>query len=300
MINKIIHKYITSKFLDGCSDYNSLEVRRSCRSKRQARDMFEKWNIPYAKWEIFFSPFTAYRFVKKYWFPVCVKPNVWWYSRWSYFPINNWSELCKWIILAKIRWPTTVIEQYLLWKNYRVVVTKDNINIAMQRFPPFIIWDWKRDISTLVKEENQIRKDMKLLPIIHLVEKSPKTIKHLKKQALDFNSIPKKDEKIELFHRVALSTWWTLENVDLETITSKNKELFLKILDLFKSNIFWIDVIMEKWIDIDYDKQKTIFLEVNSRPYLKMHWVPRYWEKPDMTEMYKKLDSLDIKDNNIF
>jgi glutathione synthase/RimK-type ligase-like ATP-grasp enzyme len=33
---------------------------------------------------------------------------------------------------------------------------------------------------------------------------------------------------------------------------------------------------MESGIDIDFDKQKTIFLEVNSRPFLKMHEYPRY------------------------
>lgn len=300
MLNKYLHKKINEKFLDWCSDYNSLEVRRSCRSKKQARDMFDKWNVPYAKWSIFFSPLKAVKFVKEYWFPVCIKPNVWGYSRGSYFPINNWKEFWVAIIWAKKWWPTSVIEEYLLGKNYRVGVTKDSVDVVMQRFPAFVIWDWLKTIWTLVDEENQIRKDMKLLPVIHEIERSAQIIYHLKKQWLTFDSIPKLDENVTLFHRVALSPGWVLENVELDKVTPKNKELFIKILDLFKANVFWIDVIMEKWIDVDYDKQKTIFLEVNSRPYMKMHWYPRYWKKPDLTEMYKKLDGLEIKSRDIF
>lgn len=300
MINKIVHKYITNKFLDGCSDYNSLKIRRSCRSKKQARDMFINNNIPHAKWLIFTSPYSAYKFTKKHGFPVCIKPNVWWYSRWSHFPINNWKDFWKAAFLVKVWWPSSVVEQYLLWKNYRVVVTKNSVDLAMQRYPAFIIWDWKKDISTLIDEENKIRVEMKLLPIIHKIEKSSAVKSHLKKQWLNLNSIPKKDEKIELYHRVSLAPGWVLENIELDEITHKNKELFIKILDLFNSNIFGIDVIMEKWIDIDYDKQKTIFLEVNSRPYLKMHWYPRYWKVPDLKKMYEKLESMEIWDRDIF
>ena len=51
---------------------------------------------------------------------------------------------------------------------------------------------------------------------------------------------------------------------------------------------------MEKGIEVDYDKQKTIFLELNSRPYLKMHTVPRIGKSPDMKPLYAKLDALEI------
>ncbi len=78
-----------------------------------------------------------------------------------------------------------------------------------------------------------------------------------------------------MYHRVSLAPGGVLETIDVDTITPKNKALFIKIIDLFEANIFGIDVIMEKGIDVDYDKQKTIFLEVNSRPYLKMHNFPR-------------------------
>ncbi len=64
-MKKTIYKFIEKHFLGGCSDYNSLQVRRASRSKQQAREMFAKNDIPYAKGMIFFSPYMAYKFAKK-------------------------------------------------------------------------------------------------------------------------------------------------------------------------------------------------------------------------------------------
>ena len=298
---RFIYKFVEDKFLQGCSDYNSLEVRKSCRSKKQARDMFKKHNVPHAKGTIFFNPYKAYKFVKKYSFPVCIKPNVWWYSRWSYFPINTWKDFWFACFLVKIWWPTSVIEKYLLWKNYRVVVTKTWwVEIVMQRYPSFVVWDGIKTISDLIDIENKIRSDMKLSPVIHLIEKNKRTKDFLKKQWLTLNSVLEKERKTFLFHRVSLAPWGILETINISKITKKNKEIFLKILDSFDSNIFWIDVVMEKGISIDYDKQKCIFLEVNSRPYLKMHEFPRYWKVPNMNKIYANLERLEIKDRWIF
>ena len=280
--------------MDWCSDYNSIDVRRACRSKKQARSMFEENNVPHAEWLIFLNPFKAHNFAKKHWFPLVIKPNVWWYSRGSYFPIMSYKELWKAIFLAKLWWPTTVIETYLLWKNYRVVVTKDSVDIAMQRTPATIVWDGKNSIAYLIDVENSVRKEMKLDPIIHLIEKSNGVKSHIKKQWYEFLSTLEKWKKIELYHRVSLAPGGVLYTVDTNTITEKNKEIFKMILDKFDANIFWIDVIMEKGIETDYDKQKTIFLELNSRPYLKMHTFPRLWKSPDMNVLYAKLDALEI------
>jgi hypothetical protein len=55
---------------------------------------------------------------------------------------------------------------------------------------------------------------MKLESSNHNIEKdNPLIIKHLKKQKLTLESIPKKDEEIILFHRVALAPGGTLKNI---------------------------------------------------------------------------------------
>ncbi|MCH2188867.1 cyanophycin synthetase [Candidatus Gracilibacteria bacterium] len=299
-LKKVIYGWIEKNFLNGCSDYNSLSVRKSCRSKFQSREMFAKHGIPYAKGLVFFNPYTAYKFAKEHGFPLVLKPNVGGFSRGSHFPINNFKEFWIAMFFVKFWWPTSVVEQYLKGKNYRVVTTKDSVDIAMRRYPAFVTGDGKNSISELIDVENRVREEMKLTPVIHLIEKSAQIARHLKKHGLNFDSIPKSGEEIELYHRVSLAPGGVLKTIDVKTITPKNKELFIKILDLFESNLFGIDVIMEQGIDVDYDKQKCIFLEVNSRPYLKMHAYPRYGQIPDMEKFYKKLDVLEVVDRGVF
>jgi hypothetical protein len=170
----------------------------------------------------------------------------------------------------------------------------------MERTPWFVIWNGVKKIDLLIDEENNIREEMWLFPVIHKIEKSAKVKSYLKKHWFSLDSIPKKWEKVFMYHRVSLAPGWVLFTVDIDTITQKNKELFTKILDLFNSNIFWIDVIMEKWIDVDYDKQKTIFLEVNSRAYMKMHEYPRCWNAPDIKPLYDKLDLLEVDGRGLY
>ena len=69
---------------------------------------------------------------------------------------------------------------------------------------------------------------------------------------------------------------------------------------MFGANVLGIDVIFEKGIETGYQHQKCIFIEVNSRPYMKMHYYPRYGKVDDLSASLAELDSLDIPDKDIF
>lgn len=299
-IKKIIYSWISQRYMNGCSSYNNLEVRKSCRSKEQARAVFNQGNVPHAKGQIFLNPITAHRFAKKHGFPLVIKPNVSGYSRGSYFPINNFTELWKAIFLAKIWWPTTVVEQYLKGQNYRVVAIKGELMSVIERYPPTIVGDGIHTISELIDEENAIRKSMELHPCIYPIEKNEQTINYLKKSKLTLESIPPKGEDVILFYRISLAPGGTVRTIDKETIPEVNKQLFLDVLDMFDANILGIDVIFEKGIEHSYQDQKCIFLEVNSRPYLKMHDYPRYGKKEDLSPYYKKLNQIEISNADVF
>ncbi|MDA3917203.1 MAG: cyanophycin synthetase [Deltaproteobacteria bacterium] len=299
-LKQIIYSWVEQKFLGGCSNYNSLSTRKSCRSKKQAREMFSKNNIPYAEGEIFYGPVKPFQFVKKYGFPVCVKPNVSGFSRGSYFPINSYYDLLKAIVLVKIWWPSSVIEQYLEGKNYRVVVIKNDIMSVIRRYPPFVIGDGRSSISELIDRENKTRSRMKLNPVIHSIQKSSGITRYLKKKKLSFSSILSEGEMVPLYNRVSLAPGGVIETIDKESMHKQNRAIFLKILPLFNANILGIDAIFEKGIDISYTEQRVIFLEVNSRPYLKMHDYPRYGEKQDLSRFYTALNHLVIQQKNIY
>lgn len=295
-----IYHWISQRYMHGCSSYNDLEVRRSCRSKEQGRNKFAEGGLPHARGLIFFSPFKAINFAKEYGFPLVIKPNVSGYSRGSYFPINNYQQLWKAILLAKIWWPTTVIEQYLKGANYRVVVIDGKIMSVIQRYPPFVIGNGEDSIATLIDTENAVREEMQLYGGMFPIQKNQKTEDHLKKQGLNFDTVPAKDEHIELFFRVALAPGGIVRTIDKTTIHADNLKLFLDTLQLFKANILGVDIIFENGIEQSYKEQKCILLEVNSRPYLKMHDYPRYGEKEDLSAYYSELDKLDISQPDTF
>jgi D-alanine-D-alanine ligase-like ATP-grasp enzyme len=299
-IKIILYKWIDRLFLRGCSSYNSLEVRKSCRSKLQARNVFKENGIPHAQGTIFFNPFTAYRFAKQYGFPLVIKPNVSGFSRGSHFPITTFSELWKAAFLVKIWWPYSVIEKYLEGANYRVLVANGKIMSVIRRYPPFVDGDGKSTISELIDRENAIRKEMRLLPVIHLIPKDARIKRFIKKKGFTLGSVPKDGKRVILFNRIALAPGGVVEIIDKEAIPTENNEIFLKILTLFGANIFGIDAIFERGIEEKYSAQKCIFLEVNSRPYLDMHDYPRYGEKEDVSHFFEELDNKYISNADIF
>lgn len=286
--------------MDGCSNYNPLSVRKGSRSKQQARDMFAKHDFPHARGEIFFSPFKALAFAREHGYPLVIKPNVSGYSRGSHFPIRNENELWKAALMVKVWWPTSVIEQYLEGANYRVLATQDELVSVIRRYPPFVDGNGADSIAALIDAENIIRKEMDLLPTIHLIEKSAGVASYLKKQNLSFESVPADGERIYVFNRVALSPGGVVEIIDQSTIPTVNKALFKKVVKAFDANLFGVDVIFERGIEESFEDQKCIMLEVNSRPYIKMHHKPRYGEAENLQPFFDRMDAMQIPDTDIF
>lgn len=299
-LKKIIYAWISKTFMDGCSNYNSLQVRKSCRSKQQARDKFKQGNIAHAQGMIFFNPFKAIKFAKQHGFPLVIKPNVSGFSRGSHFPIENYQQLWKAIFFAKCWWPFTVVEQYLQGHNYRVVVANGKIMSVLERYAPFVIGDGKSSIDQLIDAENATREEMKLYPCMSPLQKGSQTTSFLKKSGYDLNTVPAENEKVTLFYRISLAPGGVVEVIDKALLPEANNELFKEVLDLFGANILGIDVIMEKGIDVDHREQKCIFLEVNSRPYLKMHNYPRYGKAEDLSAYFADLDKLDVREADIY
>jgi len=117
---------------------------------------------------------------------------------------------------------------------------------------------------------------------------------------MSLQTVPEEDQYVELFHRVALSPGGVVEIIDQTTIPEVNTRLFKDVVKMFGANVLGIDVIFEKGIEVSWQEQKCIFIEVNSRPYMKMHYYPRYGEAEDLSESLSQLDQLEIGDKDIF
>ena len=218
----------------------------------------------------------------------------------SHFPITNFKEFWKAAFLVKVWWPTSIIEEYLEGKNYRVVVIKGEIMSVIQRYPPFVVGDGESTVDDLIDQENRQREKMGLFPVMHAIAKNGRTHRYLKKQRLSLSSVPAEGDRVLLYNKIALAPGGIVETVDKESVSAKNKALFFKILESFDANIFGIDVIFEKGIEHDFDDQKTIFLELNSRPFLEMHKYPRFGARPNLEGYFARLDNIQLSDSGVF
>ncbi len=299
-LKRILYRAIDRHFLHGCTSYNPLEVRRSCRSKEQARAVFAANGIPHAQGEIFFNPWKAHRFARAHGFPLVIKPNVSGFSRGSHFPIGNYRELWKAALAVKAWWPVSVVEQYLAGCNYRVLVGNGEIISIIRRYPPFVMGDGTRTIDQLIDAENATREAMGLYPVIHPIPKDRRIRRYLARQGMSLEQVPADGERVNLFNRIALAPGGVVETIPLQKVPEINRHLFLRILELFDANILGIDVIMEEGIEVPWNRQRCIFLEVNSRPYVAMHRFPRFGEKENLDEHFQRLDALQIDNADLF
>jgi len=299
-LKALVYGWISQKYMAGCSNYNSLQVRKASRTKRKARQMFARHNIPHAKGKLFYNPLTAYRFAREHGFPLCIKPDVSGFSRGSHFPINNYRELWKAALWVKVWWPASIVEQYLLGSNYRVLATRDNLISVIRRYPPFVDGNGQDSIEKLIDDENATRAAMQLYPTIYPISKGPATIKYLAKSELTLATVPEQGERVSTFNRVALAPGGIVETIDQSTIPDANKQLFLQVINAFDAKLFGIDVIFEQGIETDFREQACIFLEVNSRPYTRMHSFPRYGKAEDLDAFYAEMDALSVADADTF
>ena len=262
--------------------------------------MFAKHDVPHAKGKLFYSPWTAHRFARENGFPLCIKPNVSGFSRGSHFPITNYQELWKAALLVKVWWPRSVVEQYLSGANYRVLATDKELVSVIRRYPPFVDGNGKDSIRKLIDDENSIRETMGLFPTIHPIPKSAATTAYLASSDRNLDTVPAQGERVYTFNRVALAPGGVVETIDQASIPEANRELFLRIIKAFDARLFGIDVIFEEGIEKDFREQRCIFLEVNSRPYTRMHSFPRYGKTENLQAFYEEMDALTVADADTF
>lgn len=299
-LKRLVYSWIDRKFLSGCSSYNSLAVRKSCRSKMQAREVFARHGIPHARGIAFFWPWTSFRFARENGFPLVVKPNVSGFSRGSHFPITNFLELLKATVLVKAWWPVSVVEKYLQGRNYRVTVVQDEIMSVIRRYPPFVDGDGTTSISGLIDRENRERERLGLYPVVHPIPKDSRIETYLGKSGRSLASVPAENERVYLFNRIALAPGGVVETINKTTVHQDNREMFLRVIKLFGANILGIDAIFSEGIEKSHHEQDCILLEVNSRPYLKMHHYPRYGVKENLEPYYARLARIPVEEPDIY
>jgi hypothetical protein len=101
-------------------------------------------------------------------------------------------------------------------------------------------------------------------------------------------------------NRIALAPGGVVETIPRSRVPAINQELFLRIPQHFGANLLGIDVIMEEGVEHPWNRQRCIFLEVNSRPFVAMHHFPRFGKQEDLATAFRRLEALPIDDTDVF
>lgn len=171
--------------------------------------MIERLGLPIPKWEVIDTISDIERVWASYQKPVVIKPTGLVGGHGVVVGIDSLEEAKKAFKFAKEacknnigkEWQQKImIQEQIQGEDYRLLVINGKLEIATKRIPAFVVGDGKKNIEELIIETNKDPKrditnpSHTLKPIII---DSPLR-EFLKQQGLSLQSIPKKDEKIQV------------------------------------------------------------------------------------------------------
>lgn len=288
---KIIYKnWKIAFFVDTVFDLNHSWSSRIAKDKTYTKNFLKKfwYNVP--TWEVFFSDEINLKFekkktiddgflyAKKLWFPVIVKPNnlSQWKLVWKVFNKNQYYSIAKKIFKET---DYMVVEKFCDWNDYRIVVLDEEIYLCYERRNLKIVWNWEKDIFTLINDKNE-ELIMKWSNSRININKTS-ILEKLKINWYDLKSILEKWKELVLLDNANLSTWWDLVEC-IDKIHQDYKKLAINVAKEMWLRYCWIDILTQ---DISKPLSEYNILEINSSPWFNNYLL--WWEKN--LELAKKL-----------
>ncbi|MDV2583321.1 ATP-grasp domain-containing protein [Alkalibacillus haloalkaliphilus] len=192
-----------------------------------------------------------------------------------------------------------IIEEYFKGEDYRLYVVGDQVVGACYRIPPTVIGDGHSTIDELIKYKNNERKKVKPYYSTRLITVNKELINFIKKGNLSLESVPEKDEKVQLRNVNNVSIGG--EPVDVTTELSNDvKQIAVNALKALPDMSHGgVDLILDK-----NDSNKAQVIEINSTAILGMHLFPIHGDPRDIPsaiiDFYFPETKKSYKNNNFF
>jgi D-alanine-D-alanine ligase-like ATP-grasp enzyme len=197
---------------------------------------------------------SAIQFAKTVWFPLIRKPIHG--SQWK----GVKKIMCEEELIINLNDYETspwsywyMIQEFIPWNDYRVIYLDGNIEVAYQRIPAHIIWDWIHTIEELLMDKKQYQKQKDEI----------KTYLHAHWH--NIHDIPDVWKKIIYVATANISTGWSAQIYD--QITNDDKEMIQKIANATGARYFWVDILTQ------WNLSDGIILEVNKMPWTE--WISK-------------------------
>lgn len=215
----------------------------------------------------------AVDYAEKIGFPVVLKPTVGSHGDHVFLKINNKKELREKIshfLSNNYGNEYYLIEKYSKGNEYRLFVTTNGFFACVSRVPANVIGDGEKNLKQLIEAENYRRMNPRTNCLCE-IRVDELTLDFLKKNKLNLNYIPKKNERVFIRFNSNVTTGGNCYEVT-PLVNREFVELSKIILKIFKGLPFiGIDILCA---DISKPIKDYIVCELNCAPGLSMHMLP--------------------------
>ena len=210
--------------------------------------------------------------------PTITKPHVGSRSRHTTIHIHTEEDLRAGFEKAKMLSPWVIIEQELKGQQYRGTVIGGKTRAVLRRDPACVIGDGKLSVRALLEKENKNPKRQG--PIFHTIEITDKVENELVRQNLTWDSVPAKNQYVELDTKASRASGGGTTDVTAET-HPHNIELFEQIAELLDDPIVGVDFIISDITKSWKIQEACGVIECNSTPFIDLHKNPLVGETQD-------------------
>lgn len=207
---------------------------------------------------------------------VVLKPTIGTCGRDLYLPLENLDEVTAAIeaFYRSQQNNSFIIEEFFPGNEFRIFITKDGKYAGLYREPAYVIGDGRLSIRELAENESDYRMNPRKGCLCGIVLDDAAAL-YLAKTACDFNTVPKKGEKLHLRANSNLITGGTCTDVT-DSVHPSVLEICKRALNAFPKLPYAGIDFMTTDISAPQTKDSYRIIEVNSEPSIGMHIAP--WE----------------------
>ena len=176
-----------------------------------------------------------------------------------------------------------IVEQHLVGRDYRVLVTGKKVAAASWRRPPHVVADGTSTIRELVELENcNPARGEGHTNILTKIPMDDIAAAVLARQGYEWDSVPPAGATVELRGNANLSTGGTAEDVT-DLLTDETRAICVRAARTVGLDVAGIDIVCED-ISRPLREQNGGIIEVNAAPGIRMHQYPSRGKARDAGE----------------
>ncbi|MCZ2222826.1 MAG: cyanophycin synthetase [Chitinophagales bacterium] len=254
------------------STTSNIAVDIAC-DKEETKNILEAAEIPVPKGMVIRTETGLEDAVKKYGYPLVIKPIDGNHGKGNTTNITNWEQAVKALENAKQYGRSVIVEKFITGFDFRILVINYKFICAALRTPAAVTGDGIHNIQWLIDETNKDpRRGYGHEKVLTQITVDHSTMKMLEEKGYTLETIPPKGELVLLKTTANLSTGGTSTDVTDE-VHPDNIVMCERIAKIIGLDICGIDI-MAKDLYTPVRENGGAILEVNAAPGFRMHIEP--------------------------